>query len=112
MYKQGDKVKVKITSTVTYGAFCEVVDSDPLVRGLIHISEISSLYVSNIEDYFKVGDVVECEVISFLPEKNQLNLSYKKIHDGKNEASTNALPETGTGFKNLKKSTVDKVKKN
>ncbi len=78
MYKVGDSLEVKITNIVDYGAF--VRDEDG-TKGLIHISEISNHYVSNINDHLSVGQIVEVSILDYNPEKDQLKLSYKALNE-------------------------------
>ena len=84
-YKAGDIVEVKVVGILNYGAFCEIEYKDEKtneierIKGLIHISRISDFFVKNIQDFFKVGDIVEVEILSFNREKKQLELSYKSI---------------------------------
>ena len=46
--KKNDVIKVKVTGVQKYGAFVLINNK---YDGLIHISEISSGYVKNINDY-------------------------------------------------------------
>ncbi|KAJ0469985.1 putative polyribonucleotide nucleotidyltransferase [Helianthus annuus] len=71
----------KITSTVPYGVFVEIV---PGREGLCHISELSPDRLSKPEDAFKVGDLVDVKLIE-INEKGQLRLSRKAL-----------LPDQGT----------------
>ncbi|NLZ61960.1 MAG: S1 RNA-binding domain-containing protein [Acholeplasmataceae bacterium] len=73
--KVGDIVKGRITNIKPYGAFVRIDDE---TNGLIHISEISDQYVSNIEDIFKVGDVVELQVIK-ITDDNKISLSHRSV---------------------------------
>ena len=74
--KKGDLVKGRITGIKSYGAFVKIGDD---VDGLIHISEVSEGFVRNIEDFFKIGDVVDLEVLG-VNEENKVSLSYKRVN--------------------------------
>lgn len=74
--KIGDIVKATITGIQKYGAFALVNDS---YDGLIHISEISSGYVKNINDYIKIKDTIYAQVVDIDKESNKLKLSIKNI---------------------------------
>ncbi len=65
---------VRITRIVNFGAFCELPSGKD---GLIHISEIADAFVSNIEDYVKVGDQVKAKLIK-IDELGRLNFSLKQ----------------------------------
>jgi len=77
MYKPKQIVQVQVINIVPYGVFCQIANSD--VVGLIHISEISDFYVKKIEDYIKIGDTFDVQIIEFSEDKNQAKLSYKSI---------------------------------
>ncbi|AOG60687.1 hypothetical protein SHELI_v1c07380 [Spiroplasma helicoides] len=102
MLEKGQKVKAKVTSIVNYGAFCEVVDNESVVKGLIHISEFSDYFVGDISQFVKVGEEIELEVIDFLSDKNQVKLSFKRIRPQLLKEKESKIKETGDGFDNLK----------
>ncbi|ARU91287.1 hypothetical protein SCLARK_00618 [Spiroplasma clarkii] len=79
MMSIGQKVKVKITCLVSYGAFCEVMDGNQLRKGLIHISEFSDYFVTSVNQYVATGDEVEVQLIGIIEETQQLRLSYKNL---------------------------------
>lgn len=67
----GSIVKGKVTGVTKFGAFVELEDSG---TGLVHISEISSDYVTDISDYVHPGDVVAVKVISIDGQKIGLSI--------------------------------------
>ena len=73
----GDVVEGKVTGIQPYGAFVQLDDS---MYGLIHISEISSGFVSNISSFMNVGDTVRCKVIDVDMKTNQARLSLKALN--------------------------------
>ena len=81
--KMGDVIQVVITGIQKYGAFVLINDK---YDGLIHISEISSGYVKNINDYIRIGDKIFAQVVDIDEENNKFKLSIKNIdyrNDGK-----------------------------
>lgn len=70
----GDVVEGKITGISKFGAFVELANGKV---GLVHISEIATHYVSDINDVYSVGDEVKAKVIS--TEKNKISLSIKRL---------------------------------
>ena len=62
-YKKGDIVTGCVTGIEKYGVF---VNLDEFYTGLIHISEISDLYVRNVNDYVEVGQTIKCKVIDVI----------------------------------------------
>lgn len=107
MIKSGDKINVKITSIASFGAFCDVV-SEEGAKGLIHISEFSDYFVNDINDFVKVGEEYEVEVISYDSAKKQTKLSFKNTRPELLKSDDKPkLQENGSGFEELK-SSVDK----
>lgn len=72
--KPGLKVKGKVVRLETFGAFVDVGAERP---GLVHVSEMSSEYVSNPKEILNVGDEVEVVVIESDRKKKQIRLSIK-----------------------------------
>ena len=64
----------KITGITKFGAFVQLPGG---VSGLVHISEIANAYVSDVNDYLKMGDVVKVKVLS-VNEAGKINLSIKQ----------------------------------
>jgi len=98
IYKVGDIIKVKVSGITKYGVF---VHAESWYNGLIHISEISNCFISNIEEYVKMGETIYCEVLGVNHEKQQLNLSIKNINY-KAENDPNEIEESRSGFLPLK----------
>ncbi|ARU91478.1 hypothetical protein SCLARK_00865 [Spiroplasma clarkii] len=76
----GQTVKVTITNLANFGAFCDAEIDGKVYKGLIHITEITNGFVSNIADYVNVGDVKDGYVISVDEEKNQAKISLKRVN--------------------------------
>lgn len=75
--KEGDHVKGKVVVIVDYGAFVEVM---PGVEGLIHVSEMSwSQHLRSAQDFLKVGDEVECVILSLDRENRKMSLGIKQL---------------------------------
>ena len=96
-YKKGDIVKCCVTGLTDYGVFVKI---DEEYSGLIHISEISNKYVSNIERLFIEGDNFEAKVLEVDDEKKQVKLTIKG--NKSNHKLINGLEEKGGGFAPLK----------
>ena len=64
----------KVKRVLGFGAFCEIA---PGKEGMVHISELSSQFVKNIEDVIKVGDEIKVKVIG-IDELGRINLSKKQ----------------------------------
>ena len=75
--KEGDRVKGKVVVMTDYGAFVEVA---PGVEGLIHVSEMSwSQHLRSAQDFLKVGDEVEAQVLSLDRENRKMSLGLKQL---------------------------------
>ena len=75
--KVGDKVKGKVVLIADYGAFVEI---EPGVEGLIHVSEMSwSPRLRIAQDYLKVGDEVEAQILSLDREDKKMPLGIKQL---------------------------------
>ncbi|MGD0335650.1 MAG: 30S ribosomal protein S1 [Candidatus Omnitrophota bacterium] len=76
-FKVGDKIKGKVVNIVAYGVFVEL---DKGIEGLIHISEISwTKRVSNPNEMFAVGDMVETQVLNIDKDARRISLSLKQL---------------------------------
>ena len=62
IYKVNDIIVGRVTGIQPYGAFVTFANGQ---TGLIHISEISSKFVKNIEDYVKIDDEVRVKVLGY-----------------------------------------------
>ncbi len=77
-FKIGDIVIGKVTGIQTYGAF---VTFNENCHGLIHISEISSKFVRDIEDFVSIGSEVRVKIIDIDSENNYARLSLKQVSE-------------------------------
>ena len=75
--KVGDKVKGKVILIADYGAFIEIV---PGVEGLVHVSEMSwSPRLHSAQEFLKVGDEVEAQILSIDREARKMSLGLKQL---------------------------------
>ena len=75
--KVGDTVKGKVVLIADYGAFVEI---EPGVEGLIHVSEMSwSPRLHSAQEFLKVGDEVEAQVLSIDRENRKMSLGLKQL---------------------------------
>ena len=70
----GEILEGKVTGITKFGAFVQLPGG---VSGLVHISEIANAFVSDVNDFLKMGDVVKVKVIS-INEAGKINLSIKQ----------------------------------
>lgn len=101
--EEGKIVNGTVTGITNFGAFVELEGGQ---TGLVHISEISTSYVKDINDHVKVGDTVEVKVLPS-DKKGKIGLSIKQVmieknaeaqkqkpHFERRQRQTTRLPET------------------
>lgn len=71
--KAGSIIEGKVVNITNFGAFVEVEGK----TGLVHISEVSDVFVKNVRDHLKEDDVVKVKVIS-VDENGKMSLSIKQ----------------------------------
>lgn len=72
--KEGEEYTGTVVGVANYGAF---VDIGAAADGLVHISELSDRFVSDVASIVSVGDEVNVRVMKCDIEKKQLSLSMK-----------------------------------
>ena len=77
--KVGDKVQGKVILIADYGAFVEI---EPGVEGLVHVSEMSwSPRLHSAQEFLKIGDDVEAQVLSIDREARKISLGLKQLSE-------------------------------
>ncbi len=71
--KVNDRILCLITGIKPYGIFVSYKD----YQGLIHISEVSDRYISDLKQVFMEGEKIYATVLTINEEEKQLSLSYK-----------------------------------
>ncbi len=86
----GKVMEGTIKSIAPFGAFVDLGDG---ITGLVHISEVDSNYVKDINEHLTVGQEVKVKVLS-VDEKGKINLSIKKAteQERKPQAKPQARP--------------------
>lgn len=99
-YKAGNIVDCVVSGIADYGIFCNLED---YYSGLIHISEISNGYVSDINNVLKIGDHIKAKILAVDEENLKLKLSIKDLPKfRKKKYSKRKIVESGSGFGILK----------
>lgn len=75
-YYPGNIVKGKVVGIKPYGIFVSLEDD---ILGLLHISEISEGFVSNIYKFVKIGEQIETKILDIDYEVKKAKLSIKAI---------------------------------
>lgn len=75
--KKGYTIKVVVSNIAEYGAFVDIGNG---IEGFLHISEISwDKNIKSPENYLKVGQEIEVEVIEIDPQSRRLRVSLKSL---------------------------------
>ena len=98
-YKVNDIIKVQVTGLEKYGIF---VITENGYNGLIHISEISPLFVKNINDYAKEYEIILAKIIEVDKKNKQLKLTIKDMVYRITKKNRTKIVETSNGFSTLK----------
>lgn len=98
-YEKGQIVTCCVTGIEKYGVF---VNLQEYYSGLIHISEISSSFVRNINDYVEIGETIKAKVLEENPKLHQVKLSIKDIDYREKNNNRGKIKETPSGFSTLK----------
>ena len=97
----GDSYDGTITGVAAYGAFVDIgAQSD----GLVHISELSTEFVSDVSAVVSEGDAVSVRVLKVDEQKKQLSLSLKP-------EGAASPPKRGGGGRRTKKAGADELRK-
>jgi len=72
--QKNERILCKVTGIQPYGVFVEYGN----YQGLIHISEVSDRFVTDITKLFNVGDEIYAVVLDFDDKHHKLQLSYKR----------------------------------
>jgi len=78
-YPPGTKTKGKVVNVMPYGVFVEIERG---IEGLLHSSEITwQKKLVNPQEMFKVGDVIEIQIINVDKDSKRISLSMKQLED-------------------------------
>lgn len=83
----GSVVEGVVTGITNFGAFVELPEGK---TGLIHISEVADVYVSDVHDFLKEHDKVKVKVLT-VDDRGKIGLSIKALQD-KSSAAAPARP--------------------
>lgn len=95
-YEVGKIVRGVVSGITDYGIFVRLED---YYNGMIHISEVSYGFVSDMSEVVKVGDVIDATIIEVDDENLQIKLSIKDLAKyKKRKYSRRRIKEVGRGF--------------
>ena len=73
----GSIIEGEIVNITNFGAFVSI---DGKEEGLVHISEIANEYITDINDFVKLGQKIKVKVLA-RNKRNKLELSIKKVNE-------------------------------
>ncbi len=79
----GTILEGKVSGISKFGAFVDLPDG---TTGMVHISEVSRTYVSEIKDFLKVGDEVKVKVLKSENGKTALSIKQTQPKPEKKQA--------------------------
>ena len=84
----GSIVEGKVTGITNFGAFVELPENK---TGMVHISEVASVYVKEIKDFVTVGQVVKVKVLT-IGDDGKISLSIKRAQENQEAAPQESKP--------------------
>jgi small subunit ribosomal protein S1 len=73
--KEGDTVTGNVRTIMPYGAFIDLGGID----GLLHVSDISHIRVTKVEDVLSVGQELQLKILKIDPETKKISLGLKQL---------------------------------
>lgn len=77
--EEGEIVICTVSKILYHSVFAKL-DEYKMLEGMIHISEISPGRIRNIRDFVKEGKTIVCKVLRINKEKNQIDLSIRRVN--------------------------------
>ena len=105
--KVGDVIEGIVTSIKKYGVFLSFENG---YVGLLHISEISGKFISNIFNYFEIGDKIMVAVKTIDQETKYLTVSTRDLPSNVNNLKSHYRSDSvRQSIKNIDFSKLDKA---
>lgn len=82
----GNIIEGKVCTVAKFGAFIDLGEGK---TGLVHISEIASEYVKDINTYLKPNQIVKVKILTF-EKDGRISLSIKKAENPEGVAGSNS----------------------
>ncbi|MBS3069146.1 translation initiation factor IF-2 subunit alpha [Candidatus Micrarchaeota archaeon] len=80
MPEQDELVLATVKKIMPYGAFC-TLDEYGNREAFVHISEVAPRWIKNIHEFLHEGQHVVAKIYQIVAEKNQVDLSLKRVSD-------------------------------
>ena len=96
--EQGEFVMATVKKIMPYGAFCTLEEYEDR-EAFIHVSEVASRWVKNIHEFVKEGQKIVARVHRLVPEKNQVDLSLRRVTDKDRKVKMEAYKREKRAYK-------------
>lgn len=98
-YQKGKIVEALVTGITDYGIFVSLQNH---YSGLVHISDLSYLFVNDINDFVKIGDTIFVKILGIDEQTRRLRLNIKDISSSQRTRKVySKIKETAHGFNTL-----------
>lgn len=87
-YKVGDVLSLPVKDILDFGIVFEI---ESTINGFLHISDISYKKTGKLDDLYKIGDILDVQVIGYNDEKERVSLSVKPLIDKSWEKLANTV---------------------
>lgn len=77
-FRIGDVIQGEVTGIQNYGVFVKLSDHE---QGLVHISECKHGFVTELDDFVKVGEKVTVKIIDIDEYTNKISLSFRALEN-------------------------------
>lgn len=85
--EESELVLCTVTSVQSNSVFVTIDEYG--INGMIHISEVSPGRIRNIRDFVREGKVVVCKVLRVNRERNQVDVSLRRVTDAQRRSKVN-----------------------
>ncbi len=83
-------VLVTVRKILPYGAFCSL-DEYKGREAFVHISEVAPRWIKNIHEFLHEGQRTVAKVYQIIPEKNQIDLSFKRVTESEKKRKMESI---------------------
>lgn len=87
MPEMDELVLVTVRKIMPYGAFCSL-DEYGAREAFVHISEVAPRWIKNIHEFLREGQKLVAKVYHIEAEKNQIDLSLKRVTESERKLKT------------------------
>ncbi len=113
LYKPGSIISIKIKKIIEQGIHVEISKN---IEGFVKIGEVSEqrISINDMNQQFKIGETREALVVTSIPDKKRIHLSFKAVHKKKErediEKYLKSKDEPVTTIGDLLQNEIDKKK--